>query len=47
MILDQADIKIMMLDGPMEPGSFDDASINLILIQELNGEVTLIKSVRK
>jgi hypothetical protein len=42
MILYQADITMIM-----EQGNFDEAYINLILIQELNGEVSLTKSLRK
>jgi hypothetical protein len=47
MILDQSDIAMMMLEGPMEPGSFDKPTITLILIHELNGGVPLIKSLRR
>jgi hypothetical protein len=47
MILDQADIPMMMLEGPIESGSLMKPSIILILMQELNGEVSMIKSLRK
>jgi hypothetical protein len=48
MILDQDDIAMMMLEVPMGPGSFDEVyNHTLNLIQELNGEVSFIKSLRK
>jgi hypothetical protein len=46
MILDEADIEMMMPKGPIVPGSFDKA-YNHSGIQELNGEAPLIKSLRK
>jgi hypothetical protein len=47
MILDQVDIAMMILEGLMEPGSLMKLSITQILILELNGEMPLIKSLRK
>jgi predicted RNA-binding protein associated with RNAse of E/G family len=45
MILDEADIEMMMPKGPIAPGSFDKAYKHSDLgIQELNGEAALIKS---
>jgi hypothetical protein len=46
MFLNQDDITMMMLEGSMDPGSFDEPDITLTLIQEQNGEVLWINRLR-